>query len=391
MRVMILARLYIMGSFPACAANTSCVANSSLDEDIALLHLKAQHAAPSVQCTFSSDMCAGNQCCPGTKETGYKTYSCPSACVSFTGCEISGAHQQTNMNSGSVSSADEYDNAMVYFDNDYEDCGATMMLGAGSVQYASAGAAVGGRVVSTAGYKNLKTISFDVNFTGLSDSPQWALFKNAAIYLVSNPEGSQPAGDNYCDQGGNNCAMDCIEIDLLESNGPIQFQTTIHSGGDTSCGGSQLYEFWYPPLLWDNLSEIGCTETTSPISDDACISALPSWDPLTALATVQATFGDSEMTMSVTVNGETFVVYNSSSAGCSGSSAINYTRVQEYNSKYGYYVVSSWETSNSYIPNGQSWSGNVAYTTSCTGCDWLCDCGTSGWGFSNMQVWYMEE
>jgi len=294
----------------ASAADDACTTNSSC-EDSTLLHLRAGLAGPAVRCALSSTMCAGNQCCPGVAQTGYKTYPCPSADLGFTGCEAPAPDQgqakpvpQGQCQDGTacvagqccpgikttgyktypcpvrpfgevLSSRCETDTmtttapaatpdsttmtttatAVVDFDIDAEDCSIDMTVAAGSVQYANAGSIAAGRVVSTAGYKNLKKISFDVDLTGLAETTEWTLFKNAAIYLISNPEGSQPIGANYCDQGGNNCAMDCIEIDLMESNGPIGFQTTIHSAGDSVCGGPQLYEFWYPPLLWDNLTD----------------------------------------------------------------------------------------------------------------------------------------
>ncbi|CAK0837974.1 unnamed protein product [Prorocentrum cordatum] len=41
----------------------------------------------NVPCPGSGNMCAGNQCCPGTAESGGKTFPCPSAADSFADCE----------------------------------------------------------------------------------------------------------------------------------------------------------------------------------------------------------------------------------------------------------------------------------------------------------------
>jgi len=72
---------------------SSSVALSEVDETCALESEDScmlQHAAQKkadVTCTYSSTKCQGDQCCPRAKETGNLTYPCPSASVTFRGCE----------------------------------------------------------------------------------------------------------------------------------------------------------------------------------------------------------------------------------------------------------------------------------------------------------------
>merc|ERR1719454_1624890 len=42
-----------------------------------------------VPCPGSSSMCAGDQCCPGTKDSGEKTFPCPSASDKYSSCASS--------------------------------------------------------------------------------------------------------------------------------------------------------------------------------------------------------------------------------------------------------------------------------------------------------------
>jgi len=51
-----------------------------------LIHAPPCSAGDHVKCPGSGNMCAGNQCCPGTSQTNNQAFSCPSADSDFTGC-----------------------------------------------------------------------------------------------------------------------------------------------------------------------------------------------------------------------------------------------------------------------------------------------------------------
>merc|ERR1719401_1339057 len=52
-----------------------------------LAQRKAKNDTMHVMCPYGGVMCAGNQCCPRTNVTGDKTYTCPTATEGWNGCE----------------------------------------------------------------------------------------------------------------------------------------------------------------------------------------------------------------------------------------------------------------------------------------------------------------
>ncbi|CAE8735093.1 unnamed protein product [Polarella glacialis] len=115
--LVLLALLHALGGLVACASAACVAAGSVADksacpaeaEDAAsLLQTRPQEGSlvreigterranatracelgDHVRCAYSGTMCAGDQCCPGTLETGGKTYPCPSASEAYTGCEV---------------------------------------------------------------------------------------------------------------------------------------------------------------------------------------------------------------------------------------------------------------------------------------------------------------
>merc|ERR1712087_10264 len=79
-------------TFPCPSANstyTGCESDTKLSNcrQAALLENGHCTVETSVSCPGSGEQCKGNQCCPRTKESGDKTFPCPSANSTYTGCE----------------------------------------------------------------------------------------------------------------------------------------------------------------------------------------------------------------------------------------------------------------------------------------------------------------
>merc|ERR1719343_785432 len=73
--------------FAKCENNTkvsNCVKKAMLVEDSGS---DSCEKGAHVKCPGSGNMCAGDQCCPRTKESGEKTFPCPSASKDFAKCE----------------------------------------------------------------------------------------------------------------------------------------------------------------------------------------------------------------------------------------------------------------------------------------------------------------
>jgi len=71
------------------AGRPGCAADAAESDEAAHLQLKEQQHGESVQCPGSDEdvMCAGDQCCPRTEESGWKTFPCPTASPGYDKCE----------------------------------------------------------------------------------------------------------------------------------------------------------------------------------------------------------------------------------------------------------------------------------------------------------------
>eukprot|EP00425_Heterocapsa_triquetra_P036471 CAMPEP_0195065652 /NCGR_PEP_ID=MMETSP0448-20130528/11257_1 /TAXON_ID=66468 /ORGANISM="Heterocapsa triquestra, Strain CCMP 448" /LENGTH=107 /DNA_ID=CAMNT_0040096785 /DNA_START=90 /DNA_END=409 /DNA_ORIENTATION=+ len=52
------------------------------------------------QCPESGAGCSGNQCCPGTEESGNRTVPCPTADKDFNGCQVKSTPPKHSTRSG---------------------------------------------------------------------------------------------------------------------------------------------------------------------------------------------------------------------------------------------------------------------------------------------------
>ena len=122
------------------------------------------------------------------------------------------------------------------FELDYSQCSSTTppTVSTGGAGFGSASSLNrAGRVVSTAGYKNITRIEADINIAGMTVN-----FINAAFYMVN--KSSQPISGTYCDSGGG--SPWCNEIDFLETNANALTQTTVHLN-TSSANTQQRYEY----------------------------------------------------------------------------------------------------------------------------------------------------
>jgi len=71
----------------ACAADDDAAAMLQTRSPLLRNSVSVCEEGDHVPCPGSGNMCAGNQCCPRTAESGGKTFPCPSAADSFAGCE----------------------------------------------------------------------------------------------------------------------------------------------------------------------------------------------------------------------------------------------------------------------------------------------------------------
>jgi hypothetical protein len=271
---------------------------------------------------------------------------------------------------------------------DYSECSSDPQTSSGSVTFYDSGAimSTGGRVVSSESYKDISRITFDLNMTGMPASKQYGAFKIPAIYLISSA--TQPIGTNYCDQGGNQCSNDCLEIDIFEGNGGLTGQTTLHngvSGGSDVCGDQQSWNIWASEPAWTDVLNNGCSGTAP---SGTGVTTLSSWSPSSDVASIDVGITSTGMTVTLTSGGLSTVVFNSSSTAATGSDDdLDFTPLATANSDTGYWILASWWNSGSWQPGSSSSSGSLTYSSSgCSGCDWLCGCG-SGWGISNMKVY----
>ena len=108
------------------------------------------------------------------------------------------------------------------FELDYAGCGPTTAptVSTGGAGFGSASSPYhAGRVVSTAGYKNITRIEADINIAGMTGN-----FINASFYMVESASSIQ---QTYCDSGNAGSPW-CNEIDFLETNANALTQTTVH-------------------------------------------------------------------------------------------------------------------------------------------------------------------
>ena len=122
------------------------------------------------------------------------------------------------------------------FELDYAGCGPTTAptVSTGGAGFGSASSPYhAGRVVSTAGYKNITRIEADINIAGMTGN-----FINASFYMVESASSIQ---QTYCDSGNAGSPW-CNEIDFLETNANALTQTTVHLNS-SSANTQQRYEY----------------------------------------------------------------------------------------------------------------------------------------------------
>mmetsp|Transcript_108625 Transcript_108625/g.232018 ORF Transcript_108625/g.232018 Transcript_108625/m.232018 type:complete len:254 (-) Transcript_108625:7-768(-) len=92
---LLLAGAPVLGAPDCSAAGDDGCPSEDDDTGLAQLNLRKHHFAAAqvpVRCTYGETTCSGNECCPGTPETGDKTYPCPDAAAGWNICQTPDAN-----------------------------------------------------------------------------------------------------------------------------------------------------------------------------------------------------------------------------------------------------------------------------------------------------------
>mmetsp|Transcript_104721 Transcript_104721/g.223861 ORF Transcript_104721/g.223861 Transcript_104721/m.223861 type:complete len:296 (-) Transcript_104721:75-962(-) len=91
-------------------------------------HQHAKTSGSHVKCTYSTTMCAGNQCCPRSNETDDKTYPCPTADADFDGCETTTPRPYLALESGTCATDSSVCDAAGWVYCQDANCGSTPVV-----------------------------------------------------------------------------------------------------------------------------------------------------------------------------------------------------------------------------------------------------------------------
>ena len=235
-----------------------------------------------------------------------------------------------------------------------------------SVQFRS------GRVVSTHGYKNISQITATIDLSGMApNSVQNNNWLNASFYMVNSA--IQPKGNSYCDAGGS--IPYCNEIDFMETNGNRILQQTIH------LGGNQRYEYTFTDAAFsDNCyGNLVATEQGT----HSIVGVIDITKPFQM--TIDFNSDYTNMTITVSQNGESEVIYDVLSGKGADNSDIDMTLLKS-SMEVGWWITPSyWEGYSPKGPGDNSWFIGNCYS------DQLCKNNDNAWVLSNVKVTAEEQ
>jgi nitrous oxide reductase accessory protein NosL len=230
-----------------------------------------------------------------------------------------------------------------------------------SVQFRS------GRVVSTHGYKNITQITATIDLSGMApNSVQNNNWLNASFYMVNSA--IQPKGDSYCDAGGS--VPYCNEIDFMETNGNRILQTTIH------LDNAQRFEYTLTEGAFsDNCyGNLYATEQGT----HSIVDVIDITKPF--LMTIDFNSDYTNMTVTVSQNGKSEVIYDVLSGKGADNSNVDMTSLKS-SMEVGWWITPSyWEGYSPKGPGAAPWFIGDCYS------DQLCKNNDNAWVISNVKV-----